>query len=104
MRLQQRLARLERRLPPPSPPSPQEGLLHRRWRDLLQRWQDLLEQALALMTAAEQERVHAVVAQGGQLRGPYAAWLRHLGQGWCRLPALPASVMKDLLLAWLDPA
>ena len=47
MRWHQRLARLERQLPPPAPPSPEEVLRRRRWLDLLQRWQDLLEQTLS---------------------------------------------------------
>ena len=35
--------------------------------------------------------------------GPYGRWLRDLRDGCCRLPKLPAAVMKELLLAWLAP-
>jgi hypothetical protein len=35
--------------------------------------------------------------------GPYFTWFRDLGWGRCRLPELPAMVMKDLLLSWLSP-
>ena len=76
----------------------------RRWRAVVDRCARLLHEALALMSTDEQERVAAAARQfmEGQ-GGPYSEWLRHLADGWCRLPELPAAAMKDLLLAWLSP-
>jgi hypothetical protein len=38
------------------------------------------------------------------LSGPYACWFDGLLLGWSRLPPLVPAAMKDLLLAWLEPA
>ena len=38
------------------------------------------------------------------LSGQYARWFDGLLLGWSRLPPLAPAVMKDLLLAWLNPA
>jgi hypothetical protein len=64
----------------------------------------LLDWAWPLLTEAQQERVGESL---GRLReddgGPYKGWVRSLRDDWCRLPELPATAMKELLLAWLSP-
>jgi hypothetical protein len=38
----------------------------------------------------------------GAFRGPYATWLGHLDNGWCRLPELPTtSAEEEQKLAYL---
>ncbi len=101
--LRRRLDRLERRLPLPPPTRPGEELRQRRWEAVAERWLRLAEGALALLDAAEQQRVEEAAARLGEECGPYADWLRNLRQGWCRLPELPPEAMTGLLLAWLHP-
>jgi hypothetical protein len=71
----------------------------------VRRYLRLLEQSLPYMSDDEQGQVRQALeryVEDG--RGPYRDWLDHLSKGWCRLPELPAAVMKDLLVAWLSPA
>jgi hypothetical protein len=64
----------------------------------------LLDRAWPLLTEAEQGQVSEALERLSEVEGgPYAIWLRDLRNGRCRLPDLPAAVMKELLLAWLSP-
>jgi hypothetical protein len=104
MRLQHRLAHLERLLPPP--PSERPEVLRREalWEFVLVRWERLVRRAMSLMTNAEREGVVQAAEQLlADFSGPYAFWLADLCDGRCRLPLLPPAAMKDLLLAWLSP-
>jgi hypothetical protein len=65
----------------------------------------LLTKAEPLLSEAERGRVLlALEADGDIKRGPFDHWLADLKEGRSRLPELPASAMKELLLAWLHPA
>jgi hypothetical protein len=101
MRLTRRLERLERLCPPPPPDRRQnmEG-----WHRALRRWIQRLCEALLLAAEDDQERIRAALRPLREsFQGPYAAWLRDLRQGRCRMPELTPAVMKDLLLTWLSP-
>jgi hypothetical protein len=103
MKLKRRLERLEEAVPPPSPG---DELRHQRWVEVVERFLRQAEQASALLSQDEQppvEQALAELVEGGGYGGPYAAWLRDLEDGWCRLPELPPAAMKELLLAWLAP-
>jgi hypothetical protein len=66
----------------------------------------LLGQADELSSPDEEAAVEQgfrPLTEGRVLDGPYGLWLRDLRDGWCRLPEIPAAVMKELLLAWLVP-
>jgi hypothetical protein len=66
----------------------------------------LLGQAEALFSPDEDAAVEQgfrPLTENRVLDGPYGLWLRDLRDGCCRLPKLPAAVMKALLLAWLTP-
>jgi hypothetical protein len=89
MKLKRRLERLEQVVPPPSPG---EQLRHERWVEVVERFLGLADQSSALLSPDEQMRVEqalATLVESGGFGGPYAAWLRDLEDGWCRLPALP---------------
>jgi len=101
MRLQGRVARLERVLPPPRAPSPEELLREERSIKVLRRWCKLLREAVPLMSGAEQEQVDSALRDVKQ--GPYKDWLWHLEIGWSRLPVIKPEAMKALLLTWLSP-
>src|SRR5262249_23256354 len=102
--LDRRLDGLERRCPPPPPPPPEDLARRRRWQGVLRRWDRLLGRALPLLAPAEEEAGGLAVGQlGPDLGGPYGVWLRGLGNGRSRLPALLPEAMKGLLLAWLSP-
>src|SRR5262249_55209589 len=104
MRLENRIARLERILPPPPPPRPEELLWGKRWGEILDRLIELIEQAFPLMTENQQEQVVGALEQAGDLfEGPFGAWHLHLSRGWCRLPQLSPDAGKTLLLTWLSP-
>jgi hypothetical protein len=60
--------------------------------------------AWPLLGAEEQARVNEALERlHDGLSGPYALWFNGLLLGWSRLPLLAPAVMKDLLLAWLQP-
>jgi hypothetical protein len=62
----------------------------------------LLGQAEDLFNPDEEAAVEQgfrPLTEGRVLEGPYGRWLRELRDGCCRLPKLPAAVMKELLLA-----
>jgi hypothetical protein len=104
MRLQRRVARLERLWPAPPPPLPEDNLRKKRWASVAHRFVLLARQAGELMCDAEREQVRLAVKQlMDNFGGPFAAWVRHLQDGWCRLPELQPAVMKELLLTWLRP-
>jgi hypothetical protein len=97
-----RVARLEAKLPPPSP---EAALRLRQCGPLFDRWDQLLAAAWPLLGADDRGRVNEALAKLHAGRsGPYAIWFDSLLLGWSRLPALAPPVMKDLLLTWLDPA
>jgi hypothetical protein len=99
--LARRLARLQARLPPPDPELDQRL---QRCEPIFQRWDQLLDAAWPLLSDEGRGRVHAVVEQlHERLSGPYSGWFMGLLVGWSRLPLLAGAVMKDLLLAWLQP-
>jgi hypothetical protein len=100
--LKRRVARLEALLPPPPPKENpvREQQLHK----VLLRWETLYEAAVPLLAVADRDRVAASFAELAEdFSGPCATWLRHLDNGWCRLPELPPQVMKELLLTWCSP-
>jgi rubredoxin len=104
MRLQRRVARLEKRWLANPPVPPEDGSREERWESVVTRLDRLVRQADELLTDAEREQVrHAIQQLGDGLGGPYADWLKHLREGMCRLPDLTPAVMKDFLLAWLAP-
>jgi hypothetical protein len=101
MGLRQRLARVERLLPPAPP---EDRARQRQWEKVFARWERLLGAAVPLLSTAERPQVEGAVAQLADApHGPYAAWLRDLSEGRCRLPELAPAVMRELLLAWLSP-
>lgn len=103
MSLKRRVIRLEQRLPPLPPKEDHQR--QQQWHEVLRRWEALYEAALPLLADDDRERVHQVVAQlAEEFTGSYAEWLRHLDNGWCRLPELPPAVMKELLVTWCSPA
>jgi hypothetical protein len=105
MSMKRRVARLEQRLPPTPQPAQEDLLRQQQWGEILRRWEALYQAAVPLLADAEREGVAAAFAElAGAFRGPYATWLGHLDKGWCRLPQLPPTVMKDLLLTWCSPA
>jgi hypothetical protein len=105
MRWDRRLAQLERQWPPPPPILGRDRRRQRQWHCVVRRYERLFDQAVELLPAEEQEQVCRPMLQYlEEGRGPYRDWLEHLSKAWCRLPELPATVMKDLLLAWLSPA
>ena len=63
-----------------------------------------LVDALALMNDGEKGPVQAAWHQwtAGQ-GGPYELWFTDVFGGHCRLPKLPALIVKTLLLTWLSP-
>jgi hypothetical protein len=104
MRLQRRVARLEKRWSANPHVPPEDGSREERWESVIKRLDRLVRQADELMTDAEWEQVHHAIQQlVDGLGGPYADWLEHLREGMCRLPELPPTAMKDVLLAWLAP-
>jgi len=103
MKLKHRLQRLADKLPPPAPDRTEA---HQRWKEVLARFCRLVEQATDLVSEEEELAVLpalCALTAGPVLSGPYACWFRDLRDGWCRLPEIPAAVMKELLLAWLVP-
>jgi hypothetical protein len=99
--LQARLAAMEARLPPLRPSmSPAQ---YERLSRVDQRLVHLLDEADKLFSAEERSTVHEALGQWEKGDGPYGTWFRDLGWGRCRLPELPTTVMKELLLAWLSP-
>jgi hypothetical protein len=100
--LRARLAALEELLPPPRPST--NPAQYERLCAVDQRLVQLLDESDKLLSAEERTTVHEALRQwreeGG---GPYFTWFRDLGWARCRLPELPAMVMKDLLLSWLSP-
>jgi hypothetical protein len=104
MSLKRRVARLEQQLPA-TPPAKENHQRQQQWHAVLRRWETLYEAAVPVVADDERERVHQAVEQLAEaFAGPYATWLRHLDNSWCRLPELPATVMKDLLVTWCSPA
>jgi hypothetical protein len=104
MSLRRRLARLERLLPLPPPPSPEELLREERWKQIAARWMNFFEQAAPLLTDPQYAQANQGLQQLKEAcDGPFGPWLRDLSRGWCRLPKLTPEAMKDLLLAWLSP-
>jgi hypothetical protein len=100
--LTRRLARLEAKLPPPSP---ELELRLRQCDPIFERWDALGAAAWPLLGAEEQGRVNEALERlHDGLSGPYALWFNGLLLGWSRLPPLAPAVMKDLLLAWLQSA
>jgi hypothetical protein len=103
MRLKARVAQLEKKLPAPLPADPMARQRRRRLRLVEKRLGCLLQGALQIMSAAEQDRVTEALQQWlEKQQGPFSHWFNDLAYGNCRLPELPAPVMKDLLLAWLS--
>ena len=103
MKLKHRLQRLVDKLPPP-PPDRTEA--KKRWERVQDRFCRLFGQAEDLFSPEEDAAVEEgfrPLTEGRVLDGPYGRWLRDLRDGCCRLPKLPAAVMKELLLAWLTP-
>ena len=101
MKLKNRLQRLERVVPPPSP----EVVRRQQQCDpIFDRWDQLLVAAWPLLSPDEKGRVNEALAQLHERHaGPYAIWFNGLLLGWSRLPPLAPPVMKDLLLTWLQP-
>jgi hypothetical protein len=105
MKLRARVDRLDRQVPAPPPPTHKDRRRQRRWHAVAKRFSDLLNKAEPLLGETERERVlRALEANGDTTRGPLGRWLEDLNEGRSRLPELPASTMKELLLAWLHPA
>ena len=101
MKLKYRLQRLTAKLPPPDRTEAQK-----RWEDVQDRFCRLRGQAEDLFSPEEEDAVEQgfrPLTEGRALEGPNGRWLRDLRDGCCRLPKLPAAVMKALLLAWLTP-
>jgi len=99
--LTRRLARLEAKLPPPSP---ELELRLQQCDPIFERWDALGAAAWPLLGAEEQGRVNEALGQLHERHaGPYALWFNGLLLGWSRLPPLAPPVMKDLLLTWLQP-
>src|SRR5262249_48956324 len=97
-----RVARLEAKLPPPSP---EVALRLQQCAPLFDRWDQLLDAAWPLLGADDQGHVNTALGKLHEKQsGPYAIWFNGLLLGWSRLPALAPPVMKDLLLTWLYPA
>jgi hypothetical protein len=97
-----RLARLERKAPPP--PSSHSQAVQQRIDRAFVRLDRLVEAALDLMSEADITRVVQAVAQWGEDgAGPLGGWLTHLAEGQCGLPEVTPEVMRALLLAWLSP-
>ena len=103
MRLKARVAQLEKKLPAPPPADPMARQRRRRLRLVEKRLGRLLQEAWQIMSAAEQDRVAEALQQWlEKQQGPFSHWFHDLVHGNCRLPEVPAPVMKDLLLAWLS--
>jgi hypothetical protein len=103
MKLQVRISRLEKLLPPRMLVQDIQ-LNQRRWGKVVDRFGLLIEQALPLMTDSEQESVDQALNQILEnCSSPYEGWLSNLREGRCRLPELKPEAMKVLLLAWLSP-
>src|SRR2546423_974207 len=99
MRHYSRLRRLERSFPPLAVSTAVHGL-----DAVVDRLCDLLDAAFPLLTEADAEAIEPAIAALEEGRtGPYANWFRHLADGWCRLPMMPPSAVRELLLAWLSP-
>jgi hypothetical protein len=94
-----RLARLEKRLPPP-PPMPNLRRMHREFGRPTRQ----VRAAAPLLTEEEDERDCKAVDEWleGQA-GTYAQSLRELENGRCTVPKVAPEAMKALLLAWLSP-
>src|ERR1700722_9682852 len=69
MNVRTRVVRLERQLPPPAPPSPEELQRERCWRKISHRFRLLVRQADALLTEAERAAIDAVLQKCGDGRG-----------------------------------
>jgi hypothetical protein len=103
MKPKRRLRRLADKL---SPPPPGRTKTQKRWERVKDRFCRLLGQAEDLFSPDEEAAVEQgfrPLTESRVLDGPYGYWLRDLRDGCCRLPKLPAAVMKELLLAWLTP-
>jgi hypothetical protein len=104
MSLKARVAGLEKLLPPPARPHPLPKQRAKRVRLVEKRLSHLVEEALRTMTVEQRGPVEAALGQWiEEQNGPYSRWFWDLGSGNCRLPEIPAQVMKELLLAWLSP-
>src|SRR5262245_11420553 len=103
LRLQVGVAQLEIKLPAPPLADPMDRQMRRRLRLVEKRLGRLLQGALQIMSAAEQDQVAEALQQWlEKQQGPLSHWFHDLAYGNCRLPEVPAPVMKDLLLAWLS--
>jgi len=103
MRLKARVAQLEKKLPAPPPADPMARQRRRRLRLVEKRLGRLLQEAWQIMSAAEQDRVAEALQQWlEKQQGPFSHWFHDLAYGNCRLPEVPAPVMKGLLLVWLS--
>jgi hypothetical protein len=102
-RLRARLAALEQRFPVPrSSVADVERL--KRLGQVDERLIFLLDEADKLLGEEGRTVVQEALRQWQEERaGPYRMWFADLGDGFCRLPQLPAAAMKELLLAWLSP-
>jgi hypothetical protein len=104
MPVRSRLERLEQKLPPPRPPSPESLRQVRRWKKLAGRLQELMKQADPLLTEDERALLDSFLESTEEgRRTPFDHWLFHLREGWCRLPELTPQTMKVLLLSWFAP-
>jgi hypothetical protein len=105
MPVRTRLERLERQLPPPSPPTREDRQEQRRWGRLVHRLFSLLSQVEPLLNEAEQPLVNeALEAYVTDQSGALSHWLRDLREGRCRLPELSPETMKQVLLSFFHPA
>src|SRR5260370_11611186 len=100
MKINRRVERLENALPCP----PADDLRQQRWDAVVDRFAQLYLDAEPLLAGDEKERVLEALGQlVADRTGPFANWLWHLQEGWCRLPALSPQAMKDVLVAWVSP-
>ena len=101
MSLRNRVVRLERVLPPPTP---EEVRKEQRWLRILRRLDRLLKEAKPLLSPSEQEAINR--ALDGCMAwdsSPMDKWLTDLVNGRCRLPLLPPPVTREFMLNWLRP-
>jgi hypothetical protein len=104
MAVRTRLARLERILPPPRPPTPEELQRERRWKKIKNRMCLLLREADKLLTEAEKEQLTAIdKACQDDSSFPLDDWMRDLQLGRSRMPDLTPSVIKTLMFSWFHP-
>jgi hypothetical protein len=104
MRIRHRLERLERRLPGPPPPTPDQLRRQQRWIQITKRFTRLLRQAEPLLNEVENQLVaEALEAYVSHQDGALKHWLWNLREGCCRLPELSAEAMRQVLLNLFHP-